>query len=382
MASPYRCQICQGDRLELLPGFSALPRATSDSRPWPPGGSLAVCAGCGAIQKIPDRRWSDDAKKIYDNYEIYHQSAGSEQLVFDERGEGRPRSLQLVEHLKRHVALSDQGKLLDIGCGDGATLRSFSAVLPDWKLYGNELSPRTLSTLQAIRNFQELYTCPPSDIGKQFSLVSIVHTLEHVLSPESFLNDAARLMGPGGVLVVEVPDIETSPFDLLVADHVMHFSHATLQHLAARCGLNVLALGNIVSAKELTLFATAGRQSANVAPSAPAEGIKIATSAVSWLEQVLATAKTVSSAGPMGIFGTAIAGMALYEAFRADVPFFVDEDPSRVGRSFDGKPVLAPAQVPRDVPVFIGLIPQRAELVAERCRRLGVRCVLPPAYAV
>ena len=53
-APPFRCQICASDRLQTLPGFSALPRATSNSKPWPSGGSLAVCGACGAIQKLPD----------------------------------------------------------------------------------------------------------------------------------------------------------------------------------------------------------------------------------------------------------------------------------------------------------------------------------------
>jgi SAM-dependent methyltransferase len=379
-APPFRCQICTSDRLQTLPAFAALPRATSDSKPWPSGGSLAVCGACGAIQKLPDAKWTEEAKQIYADYVIYHQSAGSEQLIFDYSGQGRPRSSQLVEHLKRHVALPDHGKLLDIGCGDGATLRSFSATLPDWELYGAELSARTLPELRKIRNFQELYTSDPGRIEQRFALVSLVHTLEHVLSPGRFLTDAAGLLEAGGVLVVEVPDVEASPFDVLVADHVMHFSRATLRYLSERCGLNILALGNLVSSKELTLIATVGERRGKVPASLPAEGAAIAASVVTWIDQVLAMARSVAAAGPIGIFGTAIAGMALYGGLRASVAFFVDEDPSRIGRSFDGKPVLAPTQVPRDVPVLIGLTPERARMVADRCRSFGFRCILPPPF--
>jgi len=64
------------------------------------------------------------------------------------------------------------------------------------------------------------------------------------------------------------------------------------------------------------------------------------------------------------------------------VPFFVDEDPNRIGRRCDGKPIIAPAEVPHDVPVFLGLPPAAAHAVAARCRQLGINCVLPPISAV
>ena len=262
-------------------------------------------------------------------------------------------------------------------------MRSFSATLPDWELYGAELSARTLPELRKIRNFQELYTSDPGRIEQRFALVSLVHTLEHVLSPGKFLADAAGLLEPGGVLVVEVPDIEASPFDVLVADHVMHFSRATLRYLAERCGLNILALGNLVSSKELTLFATIGEKRDDVPASAPAEGARIAASVVSWIEQVLATARPdrgrrlrSASSAPR------LPGWRFMRRCGPTWHFSSMRMPSRIGRSFDGKPVLAPAQVPRDVPVLIGLTPERAAMVADRCQSFGFRCILPPPFVV
>ena len=365
-------------RWKRFPGFSSFPRAASDSKPWSSGGSLAVCRHCGAIQKIPDAKWLEETRIIYSDYQIYHQSAGAEQLIFTEAGDAQPRSRQLIERVCKLIDLPKQGKALDIGCGDGATLRSFSQLLPEWKLYGSELSASTLDSLKTIKNFVNLYTIDPNTIADRFSLVSIVHTLEHIQDPGRTLQNAVKLLEPNGVLVVEVPAIEASPFDLLVADHIMHFSVSTLRRLAVGSGLNVLSLDRVVSPKEITLIATAGRNVGGVGESDPAEGVRIVKSNVSWLEQVFAAARAASAKGQLAIFGTAIAGMALYEMLRDHVPFFVDEDPSRIGRYFDGKPVLAPADVPSHVPVFIALIPERAQPVAERCRQLGLHCILPP----
>lgn len=142
------CQICQTGTLEVLSAYAKFPRATSDSKPWPAGGQLAVCANCGAIQKIPDARWREEIGSIYGAYEIYQQSAGAEQLIFDGHGRHEPRSLKLVNYIEREVPLPATGKLLDIGCGNGAALRNFSGALPGWQLYGSELDNSTINSLR------------------------------------------------------------------------------------------------------------------------------------------------------------------------------------------------------------------------------------------
>ena len=60
---------------------------------------------------------------------------------------------------------------------------------------------------------------------------------QHMPDPLATLQAAHRMLADGGKLLVQVPDLATSPFDLIVADHRMHFTAATLGHLAARAGL-------------------------------------------------------------------------------------------------------------------------------------------------
>jgi SAM-dependent methyltransferase len=340
---------------------------------------LAVCAGCGAIQKIPDARWLEEIGRIYGNYEIYHQSAGSEQLIFGAGGETAPRSQRLVDHIVGAARLPATGKLLDIGCGNGATLRNFSRALPGWELYGCELSTATLDELRRIPNFKHLYTTAPAEIGERFPLVSMIHTLEHLQRPGEALSAAGKLLASSGTLFIEVPDIETSPFDLLVADHLLHFTRATLGFLATRSGLAIVTLSNAVISKEITLLAQEGRS--EPARPNPGDGRRIAQEALAWLEKVVASAREAARSDAIGIFGTAIAGMALYGAVRDRVRFFVDEDPHRIGRRYDGKPVLGLADAPKDVPIILALPPAQARPLAERCARAGLTAIAPPALS-
>lgn len=70
----FTCQICAADALEMFDAYRRLPRVTSDAKPWPAGGELGVCHGCGAIQKLPTDEWRTEAARIYQNYEMYHLS--------------------------------------------------------------------------------------------------------------------------------------------------------------------------------------------------------------------------------------------------------------------------------------------------------------------
>jgi 2-polyprenyl-3-methyl-5-hydroxy-6-metoxy-1,4-benzoquinol methylase len=376
MTAGYLCQVCASAALEVVDGYGALPRVTSDAKPWPSGGTLTVCTACGAIQKLPDQVWLREAKKIYDDYEMYYLSDGAEQLVFTSGGDAQPRSRQLIEYLVASAALPENGRVLDIGCGNGAALAEFAQMLPRWRLYGSEITERSLHRLRRLENFVRLFTEPPSQIAERFNVATMIHSLEHMPSPRAMVADAVSLLCPGGVLFIEVPDIEASPFDLLVADHLMHFSSPTLALLVARAGLRPAALVTDVVPKEITLLARAGESRAS-APD-PKRGVHIARTTVAWLQEVLSRARALAAENFIGIFGTAIAAMALYGALRDHVSFFVDEDPMRIGRHYDGKPVLAPANIPEGSAVFVALPPQRAQQIADRLSDFPVRFVLPP----
>jgi hypothetical protein len=311
---------------------------------------------------------------------MYHLSRGSEQLVFADAGAVLPRSERLVEFVAKQLKPARNGKLIDIGCGNGEALANFSRAVPDWKLYGSELTDRVLPALQRLKNFVKLYTVPPNEIEERFEFVTMIHSLEHMPEPSQTLCAAVALMETDGALFVEVPDIETSPFDLLVADHALHFSRATLGVLAERSGLAPLTLTNDVIPKEITLVGRRGNGSTmKLSPSA---GVRIAHSTVSWLVQVMRQVEGLARTGDIGIFGTSVAGMAFYGAFRERVRFFVDEDRARIGRSYDGRPVIAPGEVPNDVPVIMALPPNRAFKVAERLAFTGLRAIcLPPLAA-
>lgn len=384
---PFSCAVCRtAGRLRPLPAFAALPRVTSDCKPWPAGGELTVCTACGTVQKPPTDRWLEEIGRIYGDYEIYHLSQGAEQVIFAADGSAAPRSRTLAAHIVNRRRLPETGRLLDIGCGNGGALISFAAALPGWRLNGHELSDRSLSRLQTIPGFEALHNGEVRDIPGGFDLISAIHSLEHMPDPGKALADACRRLNDDGTLFLQVPDVENSPFDLLVADHRTHFTRAALERLTASVGLTTLEMTNQVLPKEITFIgrfdgekASEGRERPDPDPT---EGVRVAEIALSWLEATMAAARTTArDAAVFSVFGSSVSGIWLYGALADRIAFFVDEDPTRIGRTFDGKPILAPDQVPAEATVFIPLIAPTAARVAERLADKPGRYVRPPAMA-
>jgi SAM-dependent methyltransferase len=381
----FKCKVCANGRLQAIESFAELPRVTSDCKPWPAGGALSCCEACGAVQKLADARWFEEIERIYKGYQIYELSAGAEQVIFSDLGVAQPRSGALVDFIVRNAGASDTGKLIDIGCGNGSALKNLSRAMPRWRLYGSELSDAAKPALQQLPNFVELYTTPAKEIPERFDILTMIHALEHMPDPLGSLHDAAYLLNDDGRLFVEIPNVLTSPFDLLIADHLLHFSPAHLAYLASRAGFSAAILRDDLLPKEITMLARRG--GTLLEPPAPERTQAVIKANIAWLTAVLAEARRVAAtaaktAGGFGIFGTSISGMWLYGALRGSVSFFVDEDASRIGSLFEGVPVIAPEQAPAGSTVFVPLHPDIARRVAGRHAGSGAIYVEPPRFDV
>jgi 2-polyprenyl-3-methyl-5-hydroxy-6-metoxy-1,4-benzoquinol methylase len=115
------------------------------------------------------------------------------------------RALDAVKRLKK-LGAGLTGRLLDAGCGAGAFLRSMREQTA-FEVRGVDFDPKC----QALA--AEIYDVPV-DTGElaaqaypdgQFDVVSSWHCLEHVYDPVAELEELARVLAPGGHLLLEVP---------------------------------------------------------------------------------------------------------------------------------------------------------------------------------
>jgi len=348
---------------------SDLPRVTSDCRPSPRSGPLAVCPQCGLAQTVVSGDWREAADETYRQYQMYAAADGAEQKVAS--GEGfQARSVVLADRWRSLGVLGERGALLDIGCGNGSFLRAFAAEFPAWTLSGSETTDREVGKLRAIPGFQEFYGADPDGIPDGFDAFSLVHVLEHLENPRAFLARVHQSAAPGGQLLVEVPAWRGNPFALMIADHASHFSMSTLAMVVSSAGWFPSLVTDQWVPKELSLTASSNVQPRRSPPPDAASEERALIKAVSWLrqsrDQLLAL---IPRAESIGLFGSAIAATWLYQSAPDAVQFFVDEDPQRIGRSHLGRPILAPDQVPGGADVFVGVSPLLSSAIADRLSR-------------
>jgi SAM-dependent methyltransferase len=288
----------------------------------------------------------------------------------------------ISEIIEQHAQMRAGAKLLDFGCGNGAALRTFSKRHPDWWLYGSELSDAARPALQALSNFVELFVGPPEKIAARFDLITMIHSLEHVISPVETLEKLGARLNVSGRILVEVPDCAATPYDLVIADHLTHFSLSALQLAGARAGFLTIHAADSSLPKELTWI---GGRSSGQSPSICIDarsGIERTLTQIAWLGAQIEEARRIASAGrQFGIFGTSISATWLAGAVDDSVAFFVDEDEGRIGREHIGRPILSPRAAPIDSDVYVPLIPRTARQVCDRHNGSGARFHPAPALA-
>ena len=348
------CLICEGF-VEEKSIFKTLPRVTSDCKPFPDGGTLSICKTCSLIQKYDDSKWYDEIKSIYENYTIYSLANGSEQLIFTDDG-AFPRSQKLIDYFLNTVKVPSEGELIDLGCGNGAALNNFSKRLEKWKFDGFELDDRNLLSYKKIVNFRDLI-CTNTDLfPSKYDIITAIHSLEHVPNPIQFLETIHKIAKPDCKILIQVPNIMTSPFDVLVADHLTHFTPETLKFLIEKTGFEVISLSDKILPKEITMIIKKAKKTRVPDIETKINLDDFITDQLDWLRDLTIKAEKYSSKiEKFGVFGTSISAMWIYGKIGKNINFFVDEDPTKVGKNIDDIIILHPNDVPNNSQILVPL---------------------------
>jgi trans-aconitate methyltransferase len=380
----YKCHICQADNILLVEGFAQLALITSDCRPWKKGGKLGICRSCGFVQKIANDAFMRDCEEIYRTYAVYYQADGQEQKVFEQsKGLSQSRSESILSQLLKQNAIPTSGALLDVGCGNGNLLRSFSKLYPSWILSGLEFDEKNRAPIEKIENVRAFYSCDLMDIAGQFDMISMIHCLEHIVDPGRFLRKVKGKLTSQGLLLIEIPTYTLNPFDLVIADHCTHLDMNNIKNLLERYGFEIVLASTDVVPKEMTILARkniASKATLTISETALENSRRGLLSAINWLKENIVCASRIADHDDLGIFGTSIAGAWLYNEIPDQIAFFVDEDQDRINKLFLGRPVYHPKNLPDKGAVYIPLPHVVASGIAERLKIYGDRFFIPPPF--
>lgn len=143
-----------------------------------------------------------------------------------------------------------RGRLLDVGCGDGAFLARMKSF--GWEAVGVELDEKAANVAKTQFDV-DVFIGPLEAAGfaeKSFDAITLSHVIEHVGDPIELLCRCRNLLRKGGRVVVTTPNAECLGHRIFrehwrgleVPRHMMVFSLRTLAQLASEADLSIGAL--------------------------------------------------------------------------------------------------------------------------------------------
>ena len=173
---------------------------------------------------------------------------------------------------------------LDLGCGDGRLTRVLSEQVGGLRLVGIDVDPNETKLAESERLYERVHTSTAERIPEpdaSFDYVVSVSVMEHIPNLEAVLNDAARVLKPGGRLITTVPSIGfhgclrgpllpggsrkeyLEALDRRVA-HVNYWSTQTWHSALERAGMRLREARPIMSREEMRRWEALSRVTAGV----------------------------------------------------------------------------------------------------------------------
>ena len=210
-------------------------------------GPLVCCRSCG-LYYVGERRtnlaFGPDAAAAT-TQRIREANRDLQGIELDEERRLAVLNARTRLHLIRKYRSS--GRLLEVGCARGDFLRvareyfEVAGVEPN-----EELARDAMAFAPVDQGIIENHTQSQYDVAASF------HVIEHTDSPRRFLEAIAARVRPGGLVVIETPNIHSIPFRVLKArwrqfipEHYFFFDEKTLAKLFDAAGLQVEKISRI-----------------------------------------------------------------------------------------------------------------------------------------
>lgn len=220
------CLACQGLRLHYL--FS-----TAEFR-------VVRCADCSLLFLNPQPSDADLAQIYRADYFLGSDTEAGRQAVSEMK---QATARLYLEEICRYAGRQN-GRLLEVGCGDGDFLAVAEAA--GWQVTGVEYSPAACEQARRRLKNGEVHCGELSQVGlpaEQFDLCVLSDVIEHVRNPLEFLRVIHRLLKPGGAVFIATPDIDSWSARFLKqkwmefkAEHLTYFGRQTIQTALAKTG--------------------------------------------------------------------------------------------------------------------------------------------------
>jgi len=379
------CPVCAGTIATLLQRMVFL---LPDDHPLADRYGIVRCSACGFV-------YADTASTQAD-YDRYYAELSKYSDTATGTGAGhqdwdRARLKDTAAFVAE--SLGDRAsRVVDIGCANGGLLAEFLD-LGFQRLVGVDPSAACAASATAIPGVSgyigSIFDLP--DEVHDVDCVVLSHVLEHVRDVPEALRILRRVLRPGGIAYVEVPDATRyaqfliAPFQDFNVEHINHFSALSLANALRRAGFAVeRTRGKAISASATATYPAVGVIARAVddgshalerdAPLGDAiiEYIDRSREALGVVQAHLDRA--LADVSEIVIWGTGQTTLTVLSNVRLSprVVALTDSNTRYHGRRLGGIPIVPPEQLGEfDVPIVVGsLISHLA--IEHRIRQLGL----------
>jgi 2-polyprenyl-3-methyl-5-hydroxy-6-metoxy-1,4-benzoquinol methylase len=232
------CPICSGTRL----------RRVFEVQTWSTY-QIELCRNCGFVFAAP-RPSAEELNRFYTS--TYFTKDHDLNLGYaNYRSVAEENARRMWHEFKQLLAEQKvvNRKLLDVGCATGGFLAE--AKKDQWDGVGVEFSEFAIEVAKKEFGLNVLQgdVFHPELVPGSFGVVTMYHVLEHVIDPLATLKQSLKLLAPGGLLYVELPNWASVGrrargvkwAQLKPPEHINFFTPKSLALAAKNAGFQVLS---------------------------------------------------------------------------------------------------------------------------------------------
>ena len=167
---------------------------------------LLRCSNCGLIrhEQIPGY---DKLGELYpDDYLVYNTSFKAASNALYSKLKTKLYSMR-AKNVANHIGTS--GKILDVGCANGAFLTSMKQ-FGNYDLYGLDIKNTGINFKDLSINFNEGHIEELDYPEQFFDAIVLDNVMEHVPDPELFMKKVISILKPGGYIFGTTPNFNST----------------------------------------------------------------------------------------------------------------------------------------------------------------------------